>query len=442
MTNKEFIFGYETFSGKPFTWNPKKVVNPHGMIVAGSGAGKTYTIKNFVENMANPIRFHVLDVHGDIEFDEDICSTVYFSETSDIGLNPLVVSADVEFGGVRRAINGFIKMIESTSRKLGEKQLPTLRNILEDVYVANGFLVSDPKTWSLDYDIRTNQKFKKKHPTLEDVIRYTRAKLQQTFVGSNSKGCYFLEKLNQSVVQLNRKYKKSINDEEVDLIKEKEKCIEFYGEYVNNIETGKELEDLMKYDSAEVLKRILEKLEELKSSGIFKNNAPVFDNNKFIWRYNIKTLSDDELKMFTDVLLKKIYFNSKSSGLKDSVVDIIINDEAHKVTSDDSEHIINVILKEARKFGLGWWGASQSFSHFSDDILESTASKLLLNIDEMYQESSAKKLRFDVKNFKYMILHKSGFINIKNKGVSSKFENICFREEDTDFKKKERRNYG
>ena len=436
MSVKEYIFGYETFSGNPIVWNPLKVVNPHGMFVAGSGAGKTFNIQKFVEFMQNPIRFHIIDVHGDIDFDPNLCSTVKFSETSDIGLNPLVVNDDLDFGGVRRAINSFIKMIESTSRKLGEKQLPTLRNILIDVYTANGFLLDNPKTWSIQYDNRPNQQYKKRYPTLDDVIRYTRFKLQQTFTGSNSKGASCLEKLNQNVYQLNRKFKKATNDPEIDLSKEKEKCIETYIEYVNNIETGKEHEDLMKYDSAEVLKRILEKLEELKASGIFKNNPPEFDKNKYIYRYDVKSLSDDELKMFVDVLMKKIFFDAKASGIKESVTDIIINDEAHKVTSDDSEHRINIILKEARKFGLGWFGASQSFSHFSDDILESTATKLLLNIDEMYQESSAKKLRFDVANFKYMVLHTSGFVNIKNKKVTSKFENVCFDYKNTHASKK------
>jgi DNA helicase HerA-like ATPase len=425
------IFGYNNFDGKEIAWISSNVVNYHGMLVAGSGAGKTYNIRQFVKSLQNPIRFHILDVHGDIEFDDSVCSTVNFSEVSEFGLNPLIVNPDSEFGGVRRAINSFIKMIESTSRKLGEKQLPTLRNLLEDVYSANGFLSNDYKTWSLDYDTRANQKYRKRYPTLDDLIRYTKFKLQQTFIGSNSKGCVALEKLNQYVYQLNRKYKKTINDDSIDLEAEKVKCIEAYEEYLANIESGKELEDLLKYDSAEVLKRILEKLEELKATGIFKNKAPSFDNSKFIHRYNVKALSDDEQKMFADVLFRRIFFECKTRGLSTSCTDIIICDEAHKIISDDSDHIINIILKESRKFGLGWWGASQSFGHFSDDILESTASKLLLNISEMFQKQSADKLRVKIESFKYITLHKSGFINIQNKGSSSKFENFCFNQEDT-----------
>lgn len=434
MSRREYIkhiFGYNFFSGEEIAWIPYNVVNYHGMLVAGSGAGKTYNIIEFVKSIQNPIRVHILDVHGDIEFDESICSTVNFSEISKSGLNPLVVNPDKEFGGVRRAINSFISMIEATSRKLGEKQLPTLRNILEDVYSANGFLVDDYRTWSLDYDNRPNQQYKKRYPTLDDLIRYTKFKLQQVFIGNSSKGCVALEKLNQSVYQLNRKIKKSMSEDEPDLKDEKEKCLALYQDYLEKIETGKELDDLLKYDSAEVLKRILEKLTELRATGIFKNEAPNFDNSKFIHRYNVKALSDDEQRMFADVLFKKIFFECKTRGVTDGCTDIIICDEAHKITSDDSDHIVNLILKEARKFGLGWWGASQSFGHFPDDVLESTATKVLLNISEMFQKQSADKLRLKVDDFKYITLHKSGFINIQNKKSISRFQNFVFKKEDS-----------
>lgn len=432
-SNKIHIFGYDTFKGTPIALDLNETLNYHGIICAGSGSGKTYNIKELVYSLYNPIRFHVLDVHGDIDFDESICSTVKFSETSNTGLNPLTVSSDEDFGGVRRAINSFIKTMESTSRKLGEEQLPCLRNILEDVFTKNGFLANDSRTWSLDFDFRRTE-YKKRYPTLEDVIKYTQYKLQQSFIGSNSKGAYALEKLNISVQTLHNQLRKT-NEEitEAHFTTEKENCLNLYAEYLKNLKSGRELEELMKYDNAKVLKRILEKLKELDAIGIFKNKPPVFDNSKFIHRYDVKSLSDDELKMFADVLFKKIFFKAKSTGIKDYCTDIIICDEAHKTLVDDSSHITNIILKEGRKFGVGYWGASQSFSHFPDDVLESTGTKLLLNIDEMYQVQSARKLRIEPDVFNFIAPKKSGLINIKIKETTSKFTPFCFKQENTVF---------
>ena len=125
-------------------------VNGHALICGMTGAGKTFTLKRMVREMSatsdsrNPVRFHVFDVHGDIAIPN--ASSVMFSEQTDVGINPLKLSADPHFGGVRKRVQGFMATMNSVMRELGPKQQATLRNVLYDVYERHGFRQDDPST--------------------------------------------------------------------------------------------------------------------------------------------------------------------------------------------------------------------------------------------------------------------------------------------------------
>jgi hypothetical protein len=131
-----------------------EVVNPHVMICGDSGTGKTHTLRQAIEAMVGtspqPVRFHIFDVHGDIEIRDEICSTVMFSESSPYGLNPLKLNPDPDYGGVRKCIQNFINILSlspTTGRALGPKQQDVLRNLLLDVFYMAGFDPDDPTTW-------------------------------------------------------------------------------------------------------------------------------------------------------------------------------------------------------------------------------------------------------------------------------------------------------
>jgi len=66
----------------------------------------------------------------------------------------------------------------------------------------------------------------------------------------------------------------------------------YYIEYIENLETGKELEDFVKYESKEVLKSVVERFENLKASGVFKNKVAPFDANNPVWHYDITALRE------------------------------------------------------------------------------------------------------------------------------------------------------
>lgn len=422
------LYGRDKFDND-IIWDEKKVVNGHMMIVGGSGVGKTYTIRKTLRELAkdtgNNFEAHVLDVHGDIDIGEDMTSTVDFSETADYGLQPLLISPDKDFGGVRKKIRSFIGMVNRTSRQLGVNQESSLMYSLEDLYRKNGFYIEDYKTWSLDHDPRSWSKYPKKNPTLDDLVKFLNWKYKQMLTGSNSKAVSALEQLNKTISStegtLKKLQKSQHNDDEVakltdKLNKQKEQAIQTYSDYIQNIENGRELDEIMKYSNADVVKSVYEKMNNLRMTGIFKPKKPNFDNTKKIKRYNIKTLNKEEQKMFVDVLLEDIFLKAKEKGEQEGVTSFIVVDEASIFMSKDDDHIINVISKEARKFGIGLILASQHFKHFSEDIIANSATKIVLGIDEKYHENASKQLKVPEESIARIIPKKTALIQIKNSG--------------------------
>lgn len=416
---------------KQIKLNTSTLVNNHMMIVGGSGSGKTYNLRKLIRELSKDKKnqIHILDVHGDIDIGDDLTDTIKFSETSPNGLQPLMISADLDYGGVRKKIRSFISMLNRTTRALGSKQEPVLMNLMQDLYAANGFYPDIPKSWDIKNDTRrnANPRYPKKYPTINDLKKFTEYKYKQMYMGANSKTISKLEQFNKKMRSLQSGYKKEMKGEDIELNKLKEEVKELFIEYIDNVESGLELDELIKYDSKDVVKAIYEKLEVLESTGIFKNEFPKFNITKPVKRYDIKSLAKDEQQMFVDILLENIFFLAKQNGIKDEADTYIVIDEAHMFISNEDTHIINILAKEARKFGIGLILASQSFTHFSDDIIQSTAAKLILGIDEMFRAGSAKKLDVDVKRFGYIIPHRTAMIQLKNKGASdNRFMDLMF----------------
>lgn len=430
----KYTFGYDmwqyrnTRTKTAIVWDDEKVVNAHFLLIGGSGMGKTYTIRQIVRELAKQskkLRIHIVDVHGDIDIGDDVTSTINFSETADYGLNPLKISEDLEFGGVRKRIRQFISMLNRTSRKLGEIQENVLSNLLYDLYKANGFLPDDIKSWSLNYDPRPYAKYRKKYPTIKDLKTFTEYKLKQMMFGSSAKSLFDFEKVAKYIKQIDSKFKQKeknkFDEEKKDKLTEQinklaDQAIQSYSSGIQNMKNGTELNELIRYKSADTVQSLFIRLTNLEESGIFKSTAPNFDENKPVHRYVIKSLNDNEQKMFVDILLDELFMEAKERGESKELLTMVVVDEAHKFTSEESEHIMNRIAKEARKFGFGMMWASQSFGHFGEDIIANTSTKVILGIDEMFQDVSAKKLKIAVKRFGYIQPHKTAIVQIKKKG--------------------------
>jgi DNA helicase HerA-like ATPase len=410
---------------RPVVWDSAKLINGHVLIVGKSGTGKTYTLKKMLNQLSEEsngrFRCHVMDVHGDIDIEG--ASTVKFSEATPYGFNPLSINPDPDFGGVRKRIQSFIGALSRTGYKLGSKQEAALRNILYDLYAANGFYDGDPKSWKIDDGI--SRRYPKKHPGMEDAVKFANAKLRGMFLGTSSKTVSALEKLyrkqNQFYIKTKQANKAAHNVSDLeglkaDLEKLAGECTELFSEHLASVQTGMELPDLIKYDSKDVMKSVVDRLENLNSIGIFRPERPPFDPANPIWRYDIRALAQDEKKLFVSFILEAIFLRAVQRGIQSDLVEVIVLDEAHLFLNDDPENPINIIAKEARKFGVGLFAASQSPTHFSDDFIANVSTKIILGIDQMYWDGTVRKLKLDMKALDWIVPTRSLIMQMNNRG--------------------------
>ncbi len=474
---------FESKNGRkvPIRLDTKKLINGHVLIVGSSGVGKSYTIRRMIGDghaSAPSVRFHVFDVHGDLEIPG--ASVVQFSEQAPFGMNPLRVNPSREFGGVRKCIQSFIRIInQASTTALGVKQESVLRNLLEDTYLDFGFDVNDASTWSMNaYESRLvssgadnrlylvvplNMKEEAKaygarwdgeqklwwvhthkytgditkfapaykertYPTVADVATYAKRLHEERFLGSDQKAVRALAALNRAarshqkrVLDQVKLRNQNIFDEDAEAHLElaRVKALEAYTDYVNSVRSGFELENLIKYDSPDVLKSVLDRLHNLKATGIFKSSAPPFDEQNPVWRYKLNPLSQEEKKMMVLFLMQDIFYRAVQRGEQSDVVEVIVLDELSTYTSSQDENgdgIIGVVAREARKFGLALWAANQSPANVPESLTSSVGTKIVLGLDEMYWDAALKKLRIEMNLLKWIQPHHTLAAQLKERG--------------------------
>jgi len=438
------------------SWDFGKLINGHTLLIGMSGAGKTFQLKRLIAGMqaqsSGRTRFHVFDVHGDIDIPN--ASEVIFAELTPYGLNPLRVNPDPYFGGVRKCIQNFIKTInKATSSPLGVKQEAVIRNVLTDVYRSHGFNPDDPRTWVVnehdahlvsdgsDNRLYLDCPYEDKdaaralgarwdggkslwwvhadqyrdgllrwppktvgrtHPTLNDVLIYANRLLKISFMGADQDAVTNLEifsrhasahqKRQIDAVRSGREREDPIALEALD--KARDNAIDSYVRYVNTIRTGNEFDSLIKYDSTEVLKSVVDRLEGLRATGLFKGTPAPFDYDAPVWTYKLHALRPEEKKMFVLFRLQEIFAEAIQRGEQKSIRDVLILDEAHLYVDNDENNILSTLARESRKFGVALIAANQN-ADLPDAFLSSLATKMVLGIDEMYWRTAASKMRIE-----------------------------------------------
>jgi DNA helicase HerA-like ATPase len=482
-----YEFGHDYFEARhgrtaPICLETERLINAHVLLIGSSGVGKSHTIRTMIAQghaSAPGVRFHVFDVHGDLDISG--ASVAQFSEQAPFGLNPLVVNPDPDFGGVRKAVQAFLRTVNQASvTALGVKQESVLRNLLFDVYRDFGFDAERAETWSVNaYDtrpvsgvsdnrlylvvpiaekdqakaygarwdaekklwwVRTEDyrgeltrwppAFKSRtYPTVADVAAYARRLHQERFLGSDQRAVAALGQVNRMARALQRKFleemrarhREEFDDEAVTALDAaRGKAIEAYTDYVRAVRTGHEFETLLKYDSPDVLKSVVDRLGNLQATGLFKNTPAPFDPARAVWRYKLNALSQEEKKMLVLFLLQGIFNAAVQRGEQADVVEVVVLDELSTYLgpqSDQGDGVLGTISREARKFGLALWAANQSPANLPESLVSSVGTKVVLGLDEMYWNAAVAKLRMDAKLLAWIQPHRTLAVQMKEKGA-------------------------
>ena len=265
-------------------------------------------------------------------------------------------------------------------------------------------------------------------PTLDDVVRFTERKLKAQFCGTNSAAMALLKDVNQAARVYHRRVEEmskrgaALDDaERAELVggmdKAKEKASQAYSSYLDAISTGRELDDLIRYTSTEVLTSVYERFQNLRAIGIYNPVPPPFDPNAPIWRYGIKPLEIPVQRMFVDMVCARIFERAMQRGMQQDVIEIIVADEGKRYATDEEGNILTVIANEARKFGLALWVASQTPAHFPDDFLKATGTIIVLGLSGADVGVAARKLGLDNADLLSSIVpQQTALVQIKNKG--------------------------
>lgn len=121
----------------------------HALIVGVTGAGKTYTLKRMIREMAatgdpgQPARFRSSTFTATLI----LRARARSCSRADRVRPQTCASILTCIWKVRKRVKGFMATMSNVMRELGPKQRATLRNVLYDVYERHGFRQDDPSTW-------------------------------------------------------------------------------------------------------------------------------------------------------------------------------------------------------------------------------------------------------------------------------------------------------
>lgn len=282
----------------------------------------------------------------------------------------------------------------------------------------------------------------RKNPTLEDLCRYATRRRDMLFTGMGQREVILLEKFHRKSSQLSRQIQnaaKAANNgssqDELAAAKDaveqaKQEALDGYSAYLDKVESGDALQAILKYDSADSLSTVKQILDTLLESGIFWSEKPPFDSNVAVWRYVISPLRDDYKKFLVNMRCQEIFDNAVRQGECDYIRDVIVIDEGATYVSDDPEHILNKIALQARKFGLAIWFASQSPTHYPEQLMTSMGTKVILGLDPQYWPMAQRQLRIDPDYMSWIKPRYSLLLMQKLKGESvQKWQRVNTRDE-------------
>lgn len=241
----------------------------------------------------------------------------------------------------------------------------------------------------------------KMHPTLDDVLHYAKRLLKISFLGSDQEALEALESFQRSVNAVRKRELESLragrerpDDRESEgspLNRAKDKALHAYANFLAKQRTGDELEDLIKYDSVEQLKSVVDRLETLKATGLFKSSEPPFDPSAAVWTYKLNALSNPEKRLFVLFRLQELFYAAVERGQQRQIRDVLVLDEVHLYVDESGDDILSTLSRESRKFGVAIIAANQT-TQLPEAFITSLATKVVLGIDRLYWQQACSKM--------------------------------------------------
>lgn len=233
------------------------------------------------------------------------------------------------------------------------------------------------------------------YPLLRDVIRTCERRIRSLTLCADNQAVMALERVEKAAGKLTALRAKKIAQDELEAAAEKlaiakDQAIEAYSAFVLAIQNGQEWGDQIRYQSANTLRALHERLSELNSIGIFRAAPPVWSSRLRV--HQIGALRDDERRLLVYTHCAAILRACMDAGQSTRLRRLIFLDEGHALLDDDGNSPLNRIVKEGRKFGLGLAIGSQSPTHFSADVLVNTATVIVTGLEAADREFAARKL--------------------------------------------------
>lgn len=279
----------------------------------------------------------------------------------------------------------------------------------------------------------------KSSPTVDDLVAFAESKLKAMTMGGNGASTALLLEHMRAATLFHRRAQElsrkgeglsdaERSDMEVKLDATRQKAIDSYDSFLQSVFHGRELHEILRYNSVDVLTSVYERLQNLRAAGIFREGTPPFASQAAVWRYDLKPLSVEVQRLFVAVVVRRIFERAVQRGEQSDVTEVIVIDEASRFTYDDDDNILNVIANEGRKFGVALWCAAQSPIQFSDDFLKNVAFKVVLGLAESDVRKSVSKLGISETDHGQIVARKRGLVQVRHAGelqASFKLTEMC-----------------
>ncbi|UYU19486.1 MULTISPECIES: ATP-binding protein [Methanoculleus] len=148
------IFLGHAQDGQQVNWSPGQLNNGHMIILGGSGAGKTETIRCVASELAaKEMPVVLIDFHGDMAASDGDIRSYKIREGGEYYFNPLELDPDIDEITPLRATSDFVDAISINFPTLGIQQRRKIKNIIKDCYRMSG-ITGKTETWTrvLDFD--------------------------------------------------------------------------------------------------------------------------------------------------------------------------------------------------------------------------------------------------------------------------------------------------